>query len=408
MAAVLALIAAGCASQRVVAGSDVEPFPSTAGTRPPLEAVLESRNAVIDDLPAEWTQQDQWFIEGGETMWDTGCTSFDRLADVYLSDTPTITVWTSAGAEITQRVASLNWDAPAYLASVQSLPKVCPTLEIDGATIEVRSLTDDGVINYVPSSDWAVIELSAYPVPDQATELDTPSFALDRPTYLVVLVRHNVVSQLFIATEGELGRELVEGVVIAADQALQGSPVEGTGPFTAPTPPPTAPPQTLDAVELTVDRTQCRNDGRFTVDGIGFALAEGVPLEWRDIDPLIGDVVINGATATFTGPDGQSVTLDSGSVNADCPTWETSPPKPPSETWGRLDCTGRGLTEVRTPDEGQTPKSLATAAQPEVVTVEAGHPLQWWGLDGSGTVVVAVLLGDAIPANYQIITCTEG
>ena len=400
MAAALALVACG------------DPGPSTetigsdeaASAGAPLEAVLESWSAVIDDLPAEWTQHAQWIVEGAETVWDTGCAAFDDLAELYQLDVPTVTVWRAEGIEATHRVASREQFAAAYLDTVRSLVDECPTITVDGVSIEISPLPE-GVIASTPGSDWAGVALSAYPTPDEATAKTTPVFDDARTGYLIVLARHNVVSQLVIGTDGAGGRELIDGIVIAADAALQTAP---TDPVSTPPAPPVGETPPAQRIELRLDRETCRNGGGFEVNGLQYALTGPVPVEWRTIDPLVGDAIFEDDAAEFTGPDEQRVVLTTGPVTNECVGWEIEPPAPPVETIGRLDCTGLGIDEVRVPDEGQGPEAIAVTARPDVIGVEAGQPLQWFGVDEAGVVVVAVFLGDADGADYQVFTCGEG
>ncbi|MEO0493404.1 MAG: hypothetical protein AAF081_08305 [Actinomycetota bacterium] len=380
--------------------------PPPVGELSPLEAILESWNTTIVELPG-WESGEPWHVEGAESAWATGCADFDRLGDLVLRDLPLVTVWERPGAAFSQRVASLDWDAAGYRDLVVAMPTSCPTIEVDGTTIEITGFRS-GVLDPPPRSSWAAIELSAHPLADPATEGRTPTFDTERRAVLVVLVRHNVVSQLIIGLDDGTDIGIVAEVVAAADAALQAAPIETTGPFPPPTSSPTVPAQRLDAVELTLDREMCRNGGSFTVDGITFALAEAVPNEWRAIDPLVGVVVIDGAEATFTGPDGHDVRLSSSGVEASCSLWvERSNPPDPGLA-GLLDCGVGQVTEIRFPDAGYDPDAIVADAHPDVVTVEAGDPLQWRGIDAAGQVVAEVFLGDAVPADWQIFICAAG
>ncbi|MFT7649027.1 MAG: hypothetical protein ACI8Y4_003783 [Candidatus Poriferisodalaceae bacterium] len=50
---------------------------------------------------------------------------------------------------------------------------------------------------------------------------------------------------------------------------------------------------------------------------------------------------------------------------------------------------------------------MAQEAEPTTIRVEPGEPLQWWGHDTSGDVVVGVFLGDMPDADYQIVVCEQ-
>ncbi|MGA9594539.1 MAG: META domain-containing protein [Acidimicrobiia bacterium] len=72
---------------------------------------------------------------------------------------------------------------------------------------------------------------------------------------------------------------------------------------------------------------------------------------------------------------------------------------------GRLVCSPGVVVEERVPDTGQDQLEVARAAARDVVEVESDSPLWWWGLDQNGTVIVALALGDADGADYQVWTC---
>ena len=423
IAAAVALTAAGCGSQQIEAGAPDTGAPGTdaaetgapgtdadAVESPPSE-VLESHDAILNALPQEWVQERQWVVEGAEASWDTGCEGFDGLSEIHVYDAPAVTVWTAAGlAEVTQRVGSVNVNTTGLVGAVRQIPADCPTLTAGGVTVEVSPFDETRLLPEVPTSEWAAVELSAYPVVDETTEPDTPTFDPDRRSLLVVLGRHNVLSVLFIDITNDLGAELAGSVVSAADRALQSAPAQSVS-VPEPTPDPAVAAQRLEGVELMLDREDCRNGGGLVIDGVRFQLVGDAPLEWRTIDPLIGDVEVDGEFGAFIGPEGAELAITSGPVPAVCTVWEEpsqAEPEPQPESVDRLDCTGRGLNEVRVPDEGQPVEELVLGADPAVVTVEAGGPLQWWGLDADATVVAAVFLGDAEPADYQIFTCADG
>lgn len=180
----------------------------------------------------------------------------------------------------------------------------------------------------------------------------------------------------------------------------------------------------------------CRNDGFIEHDGIRWLLAGPVPLQWRGRNPIVGDLAMDGTSAVFIahpGPppvpgevgaedeaesgsqsdgglqslDGFTVALSSDAAQADCHPWSSPDGGPPSGQIGRLDCDDRGVNEVVIPDEGQSPEDLAFDAHPQTVAIQSDGPPQWSGLDGGAWVVVALFLGDADVADWQIFTCSE-
>ncbi len=124
-----------------------------------------------------------------------------------------------------------------------------------------------------------------------------------------------------------------------------------------------------------------------------FSRPPGIEVEYHD-NGKSGDaemIWINGATRlsfirSYTGP--------------------TPTTSPPPSSWGRLDCSPGTVIEVRLGDMGVEPEQILLDAEPEVVRVEAGEPLWWWGLDASGRVVAALAEGDITPVQYQLLTCT--
>lgn len=78
---------------------------------------------------------------------------------------------------------------------------------------------------------------------------------------------------------------------------------------------------------------------------------------------------------------------------------------PPLQRVGRLDCSPGYVLETQVPDEGQGAEAVVTQAERTATIVEQGEPLQWWGVDAGGQVVVGIFLGDAEGAPYQVFTC---
>ncbi len=416
---VVALVVALAAVFVVVrARSDNTPT-RVSSTDAVLEAILEPAEAEVGRFGGQWEPVDRWITEGAGNESSTGCADADRLGAVFEADSPLTIVSNGAGdARLWQRLASLDWDALAYVDRVSRLAETCPTLTIGTTTVEL-SAVDPGQLGLESAVDVtvALVALDAFPVAERETDGLTPEFEAGRRSWLVVAARHNVVSQLVYApaspesapgSEAEHLDELARLATILVD-VLAAAPIESTGPFERPAGPTQVSFQALAGVELVVDREQCRNDGGFTVDGIDWRLTGPVPFEWREVDPLLGDVTMEGTMAVFTGADGRVVELTTGATNSDCPTWDEPRPVEPRTSVGRLDCGDDGLiSEARIPDLGQEPRELAEDAAPEVFEVEAGEPLMWWGLDAAGVVVVGIFLGDVEGADYQVFTCAAG
>ncbi|MEL7157745.1 MAG: hypothetical protein AAFN30_14240 [Actinomycetota bacterium] len=399
--------------------------------------MLEPANALITDVGAGWTEVDRWYTEGAMTHWGTGCSGFDRLGDIFNHGTPQTVVWARGDERLFQRTDDFGWDAREFADAVEQVPSTCPTVEIGATTVSVTAVDSDAVRSAAdritrddPEGRVVAIAFDAYPHPSLETDTATPEFEPGRPTWMVVATRHNVVSQLVYSPADGTGVGDLPELVAAQVEALLATPIEASGPVEQPAPPPSVAPGTAIDVGLFVDAFTCRNDGFVELDGIRWALAEPVPHEWRERNPIRGDLAMDGTTALFTaypGPppvpgeasaddgtgreppplDGFTVALTTGAVPADCSPWEVSEPAAPTSKIGRLDCDDRPVTEVVVPDVGQTPDDLAVEANPQTVRVQSDGPLQWSGLDGGGRVIVAVFLGDAENADWQIFTCAS-
>lgn len=377
--------------------------------QPRLDAVIEPATALVADFGTGWTKVDEWYTEGAATEWDSGCQSFDDLDAFFNSDTPTTTIWTADHGDLVHRTASLDWAAADYVELVATAPGRCEA--ILGGQVSISDV--DLIFADVTAGDGrlAAIQLSAYPIADPATDTVLPEFRTDRMAWMVVASRHNVVSQLIYSpaaqdTGPDGGAAQLAELVGVMQVSLAEAPIEARGPIVKPAPAPTVEFRVVERVALRFDPDTCRNDGGFELDGIDWRLSEPVPYDWRDLGSVDGDVTMEGTSATFVGPDGTTLALSSSAVETSCHDWEREPRSKPSQAIGRLDCGPGSMTELRVPDGGQTPERLAIEAEASVVRVEAGDPLQWWGLDQAGKVVVGVLLGDAGGADYQIFTCT--
>lgn len=402
-----------------------------------LRAVLEPDDALLTDPGEGWTEVDRWYTEGAMTHWGTGCSGFDRLGDIFNHGTPQTVVWARGDDRLFQRTDDFGWEAGEFADVVEQVPSTCPSVEIGATTVSTTAVEPatvgsaaDRITDGDPQGRVVAIAFDAYPHPSLETDIATPEFQPGRPAWMVVATRHNVVSQLVYSPGDRSGPERLPDLVTAQVDTLLEAPVEATGPFEQAGPPPSVAPGTATDVELFVDRLTCRNDGFVEHDGIRWALVEPVPYEWRGRIPILGDLAMDGTAAVFTahpGPppvlgevaeegtgasgepqplEGFSVAMTTGAVPAECVTWERPEPAAPSNRIGRLDCDDRGVTEVVIPDEGQEPEDLAFEADPQTVGVQSDGPLRWSGLDGGGRVVVALFLGDADDANWQIFTCS--
>lgn len=104
------------------------------------------------------------------------------------------------------------------------------------------------------------------------------------------------------------------------------------------------------------------------------------------------------------------MTWSSGSISmkfarANGPPPTTTVPRPVRHSVGRLACGDGVVVEKRLSDTGQEPLDIAREAAPATVDVVAGGPLEWWGTDADGTVIVALALGDVENADYQVWVC---
>ena len=404
--------------------------------QPVLAAVLEAANAQVTDFGDGWTEVDRWHTEGSMTHWDTGCSDFDRLGDIFNHGTPETVVWARGDDRLFQRTDDFTWDAGDFAAVVERIPSSCPTVDATALTVAVDAVDPtalgpaaERITEGDPQGRVVAIALDAYPHPSLETDIATPEFEPDQPTWMVVATRHNVVSQVVYApADGDPAG--LPDVVAAQVDALLATPIEAHGPIERPAPPPLVAPGTALDVELFVDSSTCRNDGFVDVDGVRWSLAEPIPFEWRGRLPIVGDLAMDGIEAEFTahagppsipgedvaddgtgeGPvwlDGFTVAMTTGMTEAVCHSWHDpeSESGPPSSLIGRLDCDDRPVNEAVFPDTGQDPEDLAMEANPQTVRVESDGPLQWSGINGGGWVVVALFLGDADDADWQVFTC---
>lgn len=403
-----------------------------------LQAVLEPANALMASPGEGWTEVDRWHTEGAMTHWGTGCSGFDQLGDIFNQGTPQTVVWARGDDHLFQRTEDFGWDAGRFAEVVERVPSTCPTVAI-GAVAVASTAVDpvvlgpavDRITEGDPQGRVTAIAFDAYPLPNPETDIATPEFEPGRPSWMVIATRHNVVSQLVYSPGDGSGPERLPDLVAAQIEALLTTPIEATGPFERAAPPPSVAPGTASDVELFVDPQTCRNDGFVEHDGVRWILTEPVPHEWRGRTPIVGDLAMDGTTARFTahpGPpldggvpqpsetdtggepqplEGFTVVLTTGDVEGECFGWDDPERPVPSSAIGRLDCDDRGYVEDVVADDGRSPLDLAVEADPQTIDVQSDGPLRWSGLDGGGRVIVALFLGDAAKADWQIFTCAS-
>ncbi len=435
--AILGLAACSSDSTEVQAGTELAQEAPNGVDQPVLEAVLEPTNALMSDPGEGWDEVDRWFTEGAMTHWGSGCSAFDQLGDIFNSGTPVTVVWAKGDDHLFQRTDDFGWDANDFARTVDSVPADCPSVEIGATTVNVTAVDTatlgpaaDQITQGDPTGRLVAIAFDAYPHPSLETDISTPEFEPGRSAWMVVATRHNVVSQMVYGPGGDSGAEGLAELVSAQVDALLATPIEAEGPFEPAPPPPSVEPGTITDVELFVDPQTCANDGHIEHDGIRWGLVDAVPRSWQGIVPIRGDLEVDGVDGVFSaypGPppvpgeepalndeevaplEGFSVRVTTGPIPSECLTWEDPADDVPtdSSTIGRLDCDDRGYDELVIPDTGQTPEELAAQADPQTVSVESDGPLQWSGLNGGGRVIVALFLGDADDANWQIFTCAS-
>ncbi len=111
-------------------------------------------------------------------------------------------------------------------------------------------------------------------------------------------------------------------------------------------------------------------------------------------------VVVDGDTMTWIMGDTTLVFVAADEI--------PQPPPPPTvHAFGRLDCSPGHVVEERHEGHSFDPEQLLIEAAPEVVLIEAGQPLWWWGYNAAGEVIAGVAEGDIVPPQYQVFTCTE-
>lgn len=81
------------------------------------------------------------------------------------------------------------------------------------------------------------------------------------------------------------------------------------------------------------------------------------------------------------------------------------PDRPQMVMESRLDCSPGTAARDNVLGTGQDPEQLLSGASPDVVRVETGRPLWWWGYNDIDQVVAGVTSGAIDPGSYTIYTC---
>ena len=415
MVGLVALMASACGGQTVEAGAGTESDggATTTPTAVVLDAVLEPMNAVVDDFGDGWELVDRWFTEGPEVEWDTGCDSFDEL-DVFARSGPQTSLWRSPTADLVHRVQSLDFQTPVYATATANVAQDCPTITPDGRTVTLTAIDADALSGYEDEGVTILaVGFDSFPVASRNADLASPVFEPDRPTWQITLTRHNTVAQVTYSPDpgtdvdfANPPEELVQVVGLAWEK-LSAAPIEASGPFEQPSPPPTAGDQVVDGVVLRLG-FDCFENSAISVDSVVFRLIDPLPEEWIGLVEVRGRATIEGELATFVADDGTTLRLSSGDTESKCTYWEFDENPPDTDT-GRLDCDHptADLIESRHADTGQGPEALAAAEVPGTVTLEQENPLTWWAVDADGNVLAGIFLGDAEGADYQIFRCRD-
>ncbi len=372
---------------------DPEPRGETIG------GVIEPENALVEDFGPGWVKTGRWYVEG-VTEVVSGCAEWDALA--MIDDWGgTTTLWVSGVAELSMRVADLNFGAAAYVAEAARLPESCPELTLDGTVVSVTALD-----SFSDEITW--FKLDAYPRFDQATIGLDPEMDTGREAWVAFAHRFNVVSRLVVSSGEGVNEDIVEALARRVIASLEGAPTEGAGPLSPPEGPPMFEAGVFPDVTFSAD-AGCRNAGRVEIDGTRWATNENAPTEWQGRE-IPGRLEVDGSEAVFVSADGFRISMTTGGVQASCSMWsvpdEADSPGL-SQGFGRLSCETGTLIDERQPDIGQDPETIARSASLDVVRVEAGDPLLWWGYDAQDNVVVGVALGDIANADYQVFTCGQ-
>ena len=418
---VVGLLLAACVGDSLVqAGSDSTSDGSYSAFREPVErplaAVLEHAFTLVSDFGSGWGKVDEWYTEGAITEWSSGCGAFDRLGDMFNFGTPQTSVWERGGERAFNRTDDFNWSAYEFAYDVERVPDSCSEVTVDSQTIGVSAVDETMFAESMsqlteadPNAVIVAIMIDSYPVPSQETDSALPEFESDSPTWLVIATRENVVSQLVYAPGDGNDTTGIEQMVASQVSSLVEAPVEGSGNFAPPEPPPSVAPSTATGVELMLG--ECRNTGRANAGGVEWLLAGGAPFEWEDLSSVVGDLAMDGTIATFTPtsidvPSGVTVQLTTGPVLLQCLSWERPEPVEPLPAVGPLDCGEQLVVEDRFADDDHDPEAIALEYTADAVRVEAVQQLQWQALDADGRVVALMAIGDIDNPEWQVWTCT--
>lgn len=277
-----------------------------------LEEILEPNAILVDSFGDDWAKQAQWDIETSTDV-KTSCLAFDEL--LLIDDWGGVeAVWSNGTSRLSQRVASLGFEAQSYLDTARDLPDSCPTIDLGGNEISVRR----------PELDVGVVyELTAFPISDPASDGLIPKFDADSRGWVITMRRANVVSVLTIEANGDLSLSDVAELASIARGALEAAESEATGPFSRPERPEPQVPRTVPGVTLTFDDVVCRNGGTIPVGEVEWQLLDPVPLEWRGLGPQQGDLtIVDDENATFAAADGTELRVTIGDYTGECFGWD--------------------------------------------------------------------------------------
>jgi len=277
-----------------------------------LEEIVEPHNILVGSFGDDWAKQAQWEIETSTDV-TTSCLAFDEL--LLIDDWGGVeAVWSNGTSRLSQRVADLGFEAQSYLDTARDLPDLCPTIALRGGEIGVsRPELDVGV----------VYELTAFPIPDPASDGLIPEFDAGSRGWVITMRRANVISVLMIEANGDLSPSDVEDLASIARGALEAAEPEAIGPISRPERPEPQIPGTVPGVTLTFDDVVCRNGGTIPVGDVEWQLLDPVPLEWRGLGPQQGDLtIVDGENAAFTAADGTELRVTIGAYQQECFGWD--------------------------------------------------------------------------------------
>lgn len=109
-------------------GSDGEAIPRRIDSEPRGETiggVIEPQSALVEEFGPGWEEVDRWYVEGVAEV-ASGCAEWDALA--LIDDWGgTMTLWEGTNADLSLRVADLNFGAAAYVEEAVRLSACAPS-----------------------------------------------------------------------------------------------------------------------------------------------------------------------------------------------------------------------------------------------------------------------------------------